>query len=316
VTAPAAEIHPPTGQVRLGLGCMALTGIYGPVDRATAVATIHRALDLGVDHFDTAELYGPFINESFLADALGDQRHRVSIATKVGYRLEEGRIVGLDSRPQHIRTAVEGSLRRLRREAVDLLYQHRPDPSVPVEEVVGAMADLLQAGKVRALGLSATDPLTFQRAQQVHPIAAVQNEYSLLERNADTEFLDLVADAGATFFSYSPLGRGHLAGTGLAAERRSEDDYRRKDTRFSEVALKAARVVLAPLKEIAETRGVEPATVALAWILDRHPALRVIPGARSPRQIEASWLALKLDLSQEERCLLDAIPKGLRQATG
>ncbi len=291
---------------------MALSGIYGPVDRATAVATIHRALDLGIDHFDTAELYGPFINESLLADALGEQRHRVSIATKVGYRLEEGQIVGLDSRPHHIRIAVEGSLRRLRREAVDLLYQHRPDPLVPIEEVVGAMADLLQAGKVRALGLSATDLPTFQRAQQVHPIAAVQNEYSLFERNADTRFLDLVSDAGAVFFSHSPLGRGRLAGAAMAAEQRSEDDYRRKDTRFSEVALRAAGVILAPLKKIAETRGVEPATVALAWILNRHPALRVIPGARSPQQIEASWLAINLNLFPEERRLLDAISQDLR----
>jgi aryl-alcohol dehydrogenase-like predicted oxidoreductase len=279
---------------------MALTGVYGHLDRDTAVATIRRALDLGIDHFDTAELYGPFRNEALLAAALGRDAARVTIATKVGYRLEGGQIAGLDSRPAQIRAAVEGCLRRLGRDTVDLLYQHRPDPEVPVEDAVGAMSDLVEAGKVRWLGLSATDAATLSRAQTVHPIAAVQNEYSLLERAPEDGLLDAVAQAGAVFVAYSPLGRGRLAGSALARTARAPDDYRRSDKRFAEDALEAAGPLTRAVSEIAEARGVAPAAIALAWLLARHPHIRAIPGARSPGQVETFWSGPLVRLTPSE----------------
>lgn len=303
-----------TSQSRIGLGCMALTGIYGAVDRETAIATIRRALDLGIDHFDTAELYGPYTNESLLAEALGSDCRRVTVATKFGYRLQGERIIGLDSRPEQIRRAVDGSLRRLKRETIDLLYQHRPDPAIPVEDVVGAMADLLKAGKVRALGLSATDEPTFQRARATYPIIAVQNEYSMLERVAEQGLLQAVAEVGAVFVAHSPLGRGLLTGNSRLANDRPIDDYRRNNLRFTESALRTTRVALVPLFEIAADRGVTPASVALAWILATHPAMRTIPGARTPEQLEMSYSAISLVLTPEERRRLSAITASAPEA--
>ena len=200
------------GATRIGLGCMALTGIYGPIGRGKAIAVIRRAFDLGVDHYDTAELYGPYINEELLADALGPRSREVRIATKFGYRLEGGRIAGLDSSPHAIRRAVEGSLRRLRRERIDLLYQHRPDPHIPVEDVVGTMSKLVKEGKVADLGLCATDHATLERARAIHPIAAVQNSYSLIDREAEAGVLPALSDHRTAFVAYSPLARGILAG--------------------------------------------------------------------------------------------------------
>ena len=244
---------------RVGMGCMALTGIYGSVDRSVAFAILRRALERGVDHFDTAELYGPFANESLLADALGRDRHRVTIATKVGYAYRDGARVGLDSRPASLRRAVEGSLRRLRLERVDLLYQHRPDPAVPTEEAVGALAELVQEGKVAAIGLSDVDADTFRRAATVLPIAAVQVEYSLLHRAPELELLPAVAEAGGRLFAYSPLGRGLLAGGARTKDARRADDYRRSDPRFEAERLAGAESACAALWEIAYAQGVAPA---------------------------------------------------------
>lgn len=289
-----------SGTMPIGLGCMALTGIYGHVDPAMATATIHAALDAGVEHFDTAELYGPFRNEEILASALGGRSAHVTIATKFGYRLEGGEITGLDSSRGAMFAAVEGSLRRLKRETIDLLYQHRPDPRVPVEDVVGAMSDLVKSGKVRRLGLSATDAPTLRRAHAVHAISAVQNEYSLLERVAELELLDEAERLGAVFVAYSPLGRGRLAGPAKAAAERLDDDYRRNDPRFTPDALNATGSVVEVLTAIAAERAVAPAAIALSWLLTQRPHLRAIPGARHPSQVRDFASAQDLRLSADD----------------
>jgi aryl-alcohol dehydrogenase-like predicted oxidoreductase len=292
---------------RIGLGCMALTGIYGRIERRDAAAVVHRALDLGIDHFDTAELYGPYVNEELLAEALGSRSAHVRIATKFGYKLVDGRIAGLDSRPATIRRAVEGSLRRLRRDRIDLLYQHRIDPDVPIEEVVGTMADLISEGKVAALGLSAIDSATLERAQGIHAISAVQNEYSLIQRQPEADLLSVLDSQAITLVAFSPLARGVLCGNVVAASDRDAADYRKSDARFAADRLSATETRLQPLWDIAKNREVTPATVALAWLLAKSPQVLVIPGARSPGQIAASIRAVALRLSAAEQERLDTI---------
>lgn len=292
---------------RIGLGCMALTGIYGRIEHADAIAVIHRALDLGIDHFDTAELYGPYTNEELLAEALGVDGQRVTIATKFGYKIKNGQIAGLDSRPSTIRLAVEGSLRRLRRERIDLLYQHRVDPEVAIEDVVGTVADLISEGKIGALGLSAINSTMLERAQKVHAVAAIQNEYSLIQRQAEADLFPVLQDQAAVFVAYSPLGRGILTGDAIAASSRPNGDYRAKDMRFSENHLSTTANLLQPLWNIARQREVSPVVVALAWILGRSPSAVVIPGAKSPNQIATCMLATSLLLTEAEHALLDAI---------
>lgn len=274
---------------------MALTGVYGQVDRADAIAVIRRALDLGIEHFDTAELYGPFTNEELLADALGSDSRYVTIATKFGYRIDDGRIAGLDSRPQTIRPRVEASLRRLKRDAIDLLYQHRPDPEVPVEDVIGVIADLVQAGKVRAVGLSGTSAGLLRRAQAVHRVSAIQNEFSLLAM-PDQDLLDLADKSNVTVVAHSPLARGRLAGHVRNAEARPLDDYRRHSKDFSPGALVAASPLLSALQVIAKENDVAPATLAIAWLLKAHPNLIAIPGARSVHQLELCCAASAVEL--------------------
>jgi aryl-alcohol dehydrogenase-like predicted oxidoreductase len=286
---------------------MALTGIYGPVSREAAIKLVRRALDLGVSHFDTAELYGPYVNEELLAEALGPSRSKVEIATKFGYRLENGKIVGLDSTPRAIRHAVEGSLRRLRRDYIDVLYQHRLDPTVPIEDVVGTMSDLVNEGKVLALGLCAVDWLVLERARAIHPIAFVQNEYSLIQRSPEGDLLPRLRGTTIEFVCYSPLGRGILAGNAEAWSRREPTDYRRSDTRFAPDKLATLRTRLTPLWQIAQRQAVPPATVALAWLLSKGPTVRVIPGARSEAQLKASTRALDFALTGDELANLNRI---------
>jgi aryl-alcohol dehydrogenase-like predicted oxidoreductase len=286
---------------------MALTGIYGPITRETAVGIVHCALDLGVTHFDTAELYGPYLNEELLADALGPDRANVEIATKFGYGIEDGKIVGLDSRPTSIRAAVEGSLRRLRREHIDVLYQHRPDPNVPIEDVVGTMSALVNEGKAIELGLSATDPETLRRASKEHRISFVQNEFSLIERRPQEGLLRYLEDTGAAFVCYSPLGRGILARTPEVRAQRAPSDYRRTDARFEPDRLAVIRSALAPLWRIASARSVPPASISLAWLLAKSPGIRVIPGATSIDQLITNVAAAKIVLASEEIAELERI---------
>lgn len=299
-----AAMHP---RRRIGLGCMALTGIYGPITREDAVAVIRRAFDLGIDHYDTAELYGPYTNEELLADALGPGRLDVCIATKFGYRLNGDRIAGLDSSREAIRRSVEGSLRRLRRERIDLLYQHRPDPRIPVEDVVGTMADLVNEGKVAEIGLSAIGSATLDRARAIHPIAAIQNGYSLIERAAETDVMPALNDHRTAFVAYSPLARGVLAGSAMPAERRPASDYRKSDGRLSVAGLSALKSALSPLWQAADRHNVSPAAIAIAWVLSKGPGMHVIPGARSPKQLTGTLLGAEIVLNEDELLELDKI---------
>ncbi len=293
----------------LGLGCMGMSQSYGVADERESVATLHRALELGVTLFDTAEAYGPFSNEELLGRALEGRRDRVVLATKFGFRFQDGRLSGTDSRPSHIREVVEASLRRLRTDRIDLLYQHRVDPAVPIEDVVGTMADLVREGKVRFLGLSEAGEASIRRAHAVHPISVLQSEYSLWERNLEGAILPVLRELGIGLVAFSPLGRGFLTGTARRAEDYPADDYRRGDPRFQganfDANLRAATVV----QELARRRNATPAQVALAWLLHKGEDIVPIPGTKRRRYLEENLGAASLPLAAEEVELLDrALP--------
>jgi aryl-alcohol dehydrogenase-like predicted oxidoreductase len=289
----------------IGLGCMGMSQSYGVPDDAESVATIHRALELGVTFFDTAEVYGPFTNETLVGRALEGCRDRVVLATKFGWEIGSSARAGLDSRPAHIREAVEGSLRRLRTDRIDLLYQHRVDPTVPIEEVIGTMADLVREGKTRFLGLSEAGAETIRRAHAVHPISALQSEYSLWERNLETEIIPVLRELGIGLVPFSPLGRGFLTGTARRAEEYPEGDYRRGDPRFQganyDANMRAAKVV----GDVARELGATPAQVALAWVLDRGDDMAPIPGTKRRSYLEENLAAATLRLDRTAMARLD-----------
>jgi aryl-alcohol dehydrogenase-like predicted oxidoreductase len=290
----------------LGLGCMGMSQSYGAADERESLATIDRAIELGVTFFDTAEAYGPFTNEELLGRALKGRRDRVIVATKFGWRIEGGRLVGVDSRPQHVKEVAEASLRRLGTDHIDLLYQHRVDPAVPIEDVVGAMADLVAEGKVRFLGLSEAGEQTIRRAHAVHPISALQSEYSLWERNLEARIIPLLRELGVGLVPFSPLGRGFLTGTAKRAEDYPKGDYRRGDPRFQgenfEVNMRAASVV----GDVARSRGATPAQIALAWLLHKGDDIVPIPGTKRRRYLEENVAAVDVRLSPAEMEQLDA----------
>ncbi|HEX6615202.1 MAG TPA: aldo/keto reductase [Gemmatimonadales bacterium] len=295
----------------LGLGCMGMSQSYGTPDDGESVATIHRALEVGVTLFDTAEVYGPYTNESLLGRALEGRRDRAVVATKFGWEIGAQGRGGLDSRPVHIREAVEGSLRRLRTDRIDLLYQHRVDPRVPIEDVVGAMADLVREGKVRFLGLSEASATTIRRAHSVHPISALQSEYSLWERHLEAEILPLLRELGIGLVPFSPLGRGFLSGKARRAEEYPEGDYRRTDPRFQGVNFDANVRAASVVGEIAGARGATPAQVALAWVLAQGEDVVPIPGTKRRRYLEENVAATGLRLTADELARLDsALPPG------
>jgi aryl-alcohol dehydrogenase-like predicted oxidoreductase len=267
----------------MGLGCMGMSQSYGTPDDGESIATIHRALELGVTFFDTAEVYGPYTNESLLGRALEGHRDRAIIATKFGWEIGATGRGGLDSRPAHIREAVEGSLGRLRTDRIDLLYQHRVDPQVPIEDVVGTMADLMREGKVRFLGLSEAGAQTIRRAHAVHPIAALQSEYSLWERGLEGEIIPLLRELGIGLVPFSPLGRGFLTGTAQRAEDYPEGDYRRGDPRFQGANFDANMRAAGVVGQVAAGLGATPGQVALAWVLHQGPDLVPIPGTKRQR---------------------------------
>jgi aryl-alcohol dehydrogenase-like predicted oxidoreductase len=299
----------------LGLGLMPMAGIgkgmYGEADETESIATIHRAIELGVTLFDTAEIYGPLKNEELLARAIRGKRDGIVIATKFGFRYDETGMTGVDSTPANVRRACEGSLKRLGVETIDLLYQHRVDPNVPIEDTVGAMAELVAEGKVRHLGLSEAGAATIRRAAATHPIAALQSEYSLWERDIEDEILPLCRELGIGFVPYSPLGRGFLTGQITSRDDLPEGDYRRNDPRYSDENFAKNMEMVAVVKTIADSHGASPAQVALAWLLAQGDDIVPIPGSKRRVTLEDSMKAADITLSAEDLTKLDAAaPKG------
>jgi aryl-alcohol dehydrogenase-like predicted oxidoreductase len=293
----------------LGLGCMGMSQSYGVPDDAESVATLHRALELGITFLDTAEAYGPFTNETLIGRALRGRRDRAVLATKFGFRFDGNRLVGTDSRPGHIREVVEASLRRLETDRIDLLYQHRLDPAVPIEDVVGTMAELIREGKVRFLGLSEVGEATIRRAHAVHPISAVQSEYSLWERNLEGDVIPVLRELGIGLVAFSPLGRGFLTGTAQRAEDYPEGDYRRGDPRFQGANFDANMRAAAVVQELARRIGATPAQVALAWLLHKGGDIVPIPGTKRRKYLEENAGAGVLGLEPADVALLDrALP--------
>ncbi|TIO30178.1 aldo/keto reductase [Mesorhizobium sp.] len=289
----------------VGLGCMGMSFIYGGQAEADAIATLRRAVEIGVNFFDTAEVYGPYENEILLGKALKPVRDHVTIATKFGFKiLEEGngveRMAGVDSRPEHVKAVAEASLKRLGVEVIDLYYQHRVDPNVPIEDTVGAMAELVREGKVRTLGLSEASAATIRRAHAVHPISAVQSEYSLWSRDPEEEVFAVCRELGIGFVPYSPLGRGLLTGTINKPEALGAGDWRHTLPRFQADAMAANAAVVATLETMAAQKGVTPAQLALAWVLHQGDFIVPIPGARKIRHLEQNAAAAQIVLSEAE----------------
>jgi len=292
----------------IGLGCMVMSSSYGPADEAESFATLYRAIELGCTFMDTAEVYGPFRNEELLGRALKGRREEVVLATKFGFRIEDGRQIGTDrnSRPDNIRAALEGSLRRLGTDHVDLLYQHRVDPAVPMEEVAGTVGDLIREGKVRWFGLSEAGVANIRRAHAVTPVSAVQSEYSLWERNLEADVLPALRELGIGLVPFSPLGRGFLTGAVVRAEEYPETDWRRNDPRYQGANFDANMAAAKAVREFAAARGASPGQVALAWLLHKGLDLVPIPGTRRRTHLEENVAAATLHLDPDAMDLLGA----------
>jgi aryl-alcohol dehydrogenase-like predicted oxidoreductase len=296
----------------LGLGCMGMSQSYGTADREESIATIHRALELGVTFLDTADVYGEGHNEELVGEAIAGRRDEVQLATKFAMSRRDGKPNRIDGRPEYVRECIDASLRRLQVDSVDLYYQHRVDPTVPIEDTVGAMAELVQQGKVRHLGLSEASATSIRRAAAVHPITALQSEWSLWTRDLEAEVLGVARELGVGIVPYSPLGRGFLTGAITSRDQLGEDDFRATHPRFQEDTLPANLRLVEAVRAMADDKGVTAAQLALAWVLAKGPDVVPIPGTKRRRYLEDNVAAAEVDLTTEDLARLEEIaPPGV-----